>query len=84
MCRPVSPLQIAKFQMFGRSSLVVFVPGDISRTVQELEQELTLPKLRAVITQLQGTELKSTSVLLPKLQLKSIQDLINPFNDMGQ
>ncbi|XP_060678263.1 plasma protease C1 inhibitor-like [Hemiscyllium ocellatum] len=75
--------KIAKFQMFGRSSLIVMVPGDISRTVQELEQELTLPNLRAALTQLQGTQLKPTSVLLPALQLRNSQDLIQPFNDMG-
>ncbi|XP_059498828.1 plasma protease C1 inhibitor-like [Stegostoma tigrinum] len=75
--------KIAKFQLFGKSSLIVMVPADTSQTVLQFEQALTLRKLQAAIARLQQAELKPTSVLLPKLKLKFNQDLIHPFNDMG-
>ncbi|XP_048449981.1 plasma protease C1 inhibitor-like, partial [Rhincodon typus] len=75
--------KVAKFQMFGKSSLIVMVPMDNSQTVQQFEQALTLHKLQATIAKLQQAKFKPISVLMPKLKLKFNQDLIHPFNDMG-
>ncbi|XP_041029817.1 plasma protease C1 inhibitor-like [Carcharodon carcharias] len=76
-------IKVAKLQMFGKNSLIVIVPQDARQSLARIEQTLTVDRLTRIIVELQNTDFKPTSIMLPKLNLNFKQDLLLPFNDMG-
>ncbi|XP_078391929.1 plasma protease C1 inhibitor-like [Cetorhinus maximus] len=76
-------IKVAKLQMFGKNSLIVIVPQDSRQSLAKIEQTLSVDRLTRIIGELQETDFKPTSIMLPKLNLNFKQDLLLPLNDMG-
>ncbi|XP_062896226.1 LOW QUALITY PROTEIN: plasma protease C1 inhibitor-like [Mobula hypostoma] len=75
--------EVARFQLFGKSSLIVILPQENDRALRDLEVSLEAQKLEKVIDTLRKTHVQPTNVRLPRLKIDFTQELLEPLIEIG-
>ncbi|KAJ7344175.1 hypothetical protein JRQ81_000125 [Phrynocephalus forsythii] len=74
--------KVGRFQMSHDISLVIIVPRSLSQNLSEVEDQLTGPVFKSMMTKLETLPFKPTIVSLPKFKVDSSQDLMNIIGEM--
>lgn len=75
---------MGQLQLSHNLSMVIMVPQNVKRSLQDMEQALDPSVLRAVMKKLEMVKFQPTLVMLPRFKLKSNQDMLLIMEKLGE
>ncbi|XP_058926465.1 plasma protease C1 inhibitor isoform X1 [Kogia breviceps] len=77
---PTLKAKVGRLQLSHNLSFVILVPQTLKHRLKDMEQALSPPVFKAIMTKLESAKFRPTHLMMPRIKVKSNQDLLEFFD----
>lgn len=77
-------LQVGQLQLTHNLSLVILVPQHTKHRLEDMERALTTSVFKAIMRKLEMTRPQPTLLMMPRIKVKSKQDMLSVMEKLGE
>lgn len=75
---------MGQLQLSHNLSLVILVPQDMKQHLEDVEQALSPSVFKAILKKLEMTKIQPTLLMIPRIKVKSSQDMLTIMEKLGE